>query len=92
MRGLAPDAAAETYPIPLGRYAWAGATAIIYIEPQKPGGRTGWLALYDLATKQKSRPLGDDLVQDFWLTRDGRQVAVLTTGLSPQIKIYRLQE
>ncbi|HSC77945.1 MAG TPA: hypothetical protein VLB32_05220 [Candidatus Acidoferrales bacterium] len=92
VRGLAPDAAVETYAIPLGRYAWAGTSAVVYIEPQKPGGRTGWLALYDLATKQKSRPLGDELVQDFWVTSDGRQVAVLTTGLSPQIKVYRLQE
>ncbi|HXE74660.1 MAG TPA: hypothetical protein VNN18_03345 [Candidatus Xenobia bacterium] len=92
VRGLAPIAAVETYPIPLGRYAWAGAGAVLYIEPQKPGGRVGWLTLFDLATKQKSRLLGDDLVQDFWVTTDGRQVAVLTTGLSPQIKVYRLQE
>ena len=92
VRGLAPDAAIETYPIPLGRYAWAGASAVIYIEPQKPGGRVGWLTLFDLTTKQKSRPLGEELVQDFWLTPDGRQVAVLGTGLSPQIKIYRTQE
>ncbi len=91
VRGLASDAAVETYPIPLGRYAWAGTSAVVFIEPQKPGGRAGWLALYDLATKQKSRPLGDELVQDFWVTPDGRQVAVLTTGLSPQIRIYKLE-
>ncbi len=91
VRGLSCDAAVEILPIPLGRYAWAGTGAVVYIEPAAAGGRTGWLALYDLAQKQKVRPLGDELVQDFWVTRDSRQVAVLTTGLSPQIKIYKLE-
>jgi hypothetical protein len=90
--GLAAGAQVEVLPIPLGRYEWAGANTIVFLEPRAPGDRAGRLILFDRASGQKRELLGDEenLVQDFWLSHDGRQLAVLTAGDSPLLKIYRL--
>ena len=91
VRGLGPDATIEYWPIPVGRYEWAGSRrALLFLEPETPGRRTGWLTLYDSARKTRERVLRDELIQDFWVSPDGQRVAVLTVGLKPVLKVYRL--
>lgn len=90
VRELKPGASAESWPIPLGRYAWAGAAALFYLEPQERGRRTGWLTLYDRGSDTRVRVLPEVLIQDFWLAPDGRRLAVLTAGLDPKLQVYEL--
>jgi hypothetical protein len=107
VRALTPDAQVEVLPVPLGRYEWtrlptarlpdgpgqAGPNALVFLQPRNPGERTGRLVLYDTSTGEKHELLKDeeDLVQDFWLSPDGAQVAILTSGDSPLLKIYWLR-
>lgn len=91
VRGLSAEAEVEHWPVPFGRYGWAGPRrAVLYIEPEGPGRRTGWLTLYDAEQKRKQRVLPEEPIQDFWVSPDGQQVAVLTVGLKPLLKVYRL--
>ncbi|MGH9778684.1 MAG: hypothetical protein ACRD5I_09770 [Candidatus Acidiferrales bacterium] len=91
VRALAADAEADVLPIPLGRYEWAGPNAVVFLEPAATGERSGRLVLYDRTAAQKKELLEDELVQDFWVSPDGRQVAVLTAGQTPLLKIFRLE-
>lgn len=91
VRELKADAPIEYWPIPVGRYEWLGSRrAVLFLEPEAPGRHTGWLALYDSARKTKERVLPNELIQDFWVSPDGQRVAVLTAGLKPVLKVYRL--
>ena len=91
VRSLTPDAPVEYWPIPFGRYAWAGTRgAVLFIEPKELGRRTGWLTLYDPGQDRKQRVLAEELIQDFWVAADGERVAVLTSGLKPALKVYEL--
>lgn len=91
VRRPAPGAEVEYWPVPFGRYAWAGPRrGVLFIEAKEPGQRTGWLTLYDHGRQRMLRVLPDELIQDFWVSPDGQQVAVLTVGLNPQLRIYRL--
>lgn len=91
VRGLARDAPLEYWPIPVGRYEWLGSRkAVLFLEPEAPGQHTGRLTLYDGARKTKERVLLEELIQDFWVSPDGQRVAVLTAGLKPVLKVYRL--
>ncbi|MBI4467063.1 MAG: hypothetical protein HY656_06525 [Acidobacteria bacterium] len=91
VRGLAPEAPVEYWPIPFSRYAWAGTSgALLYIEPEALGQRTGWLARYEPATGNKQRVVTEEKIQDFWVAPDGERVAVLTVGLKPILGVYRL--
>jgi hypothetical protein len=90
VKSLVADEPAEVWPVSFGRYAWAGARRGVYfLEPKEAGGRTGWLTLYDPAQGGRRRVL-DELIQDFWLAPTGDRVAVLTMGLKPQLKVYRI--
>lgn len=89
VRSLAPDAPVEYWPIPFGRYEWAR-EALFFIEPKELGARTGWLTRYDPATQTRQRVLSEVLIQDFWVAPDGERVAVLSAGLKPTLKVYRL--
>ncbi|MFQ5662227.1 MAG: hypothetical protein ACE5HL_00140 [Terriglobia bacterium] len=92
VRGLAPDAPADYWPIPFGRYEWVGATGtLLFLEPKALGARTGWLTRYDPGQKTTERVLPDELIQDFWVAPTGDRVAVLTAGLKPTLKIYPLE-
>ena len=91
VKSLAAEEPAEVWPVPFGRYAWAGLRrAVFYLEPKEPGGRTGWLTLYDPAQGGRRRVLPEELIQDFWVAPEGDRVAVLTMGLKPQLKVYRV--
>ena len=91
VKSLTAEEPAEVWPVPFGRYAWAGARRGVYfLEPKEPGGRTGWLTFYDPAEGAKRRALADELIQDFWVAPEGDRVAVLTAGLNPQLKVYRI--
>lgn len=90
VRALAAGSQPDVLPIPLGRYEWAGPNAVLFIESAAAGERAGRLVLYDRSTGQKRELLEDELVQDFWVSPDGRQLAVLTAGDSPLLKVYRL--
>jgi len=77
--------------IPLGRYEWLGKSgAIAFLEPQEPGGASGWLAVWDPTTQVCTRLIADERIRDFWLAPDGSLVAVLTADEVPELKIYRL--
>ncbi|MBI2957069.1 MAG: hypothetical protein HYY26_07150 [Acidobacteria bacterium] len=90
VRGLEAGAAIEYWPVPFGRYEWVGPRlAVAYIEPEELGRRRGWLTLYDHAQQKRERML-EELIQDFWVSPDGAQVAVLTSGLHPTLKVYPL--
>jgi hypothetical protein len=54
------------------------------------GGRTGRLLRLHLGDPEPRKVL-DDTLHNFWLAPDGRHVAVLTVGLEPKLKIYRLR-
>lgn len=90
VRELKPAANIESWPIPLGRYEWASSAALVYLEPQEKGRRTGWLTLYDRRRDIKLRVLPEVLIQNFWLAPEGRRVAVLTAGLDPKLQVYEL--
>jgi len=90
VRSLAAEAQVEVLPIPLGRYEWAGPNAVVFIEQRSGDNRSGRLALYDRTSGQKRELLEDELVQDFWLSPDGTQVAILTSGGNPLLKVFRL--
>ncbi|MGH9780043.1 MAG: hypothetical protein ACRD5I_16705, partial [Candidatus Acidiferrales bacterium] len=90
VRSLSSGAEVEVLPIPLGRYEWAGPNAVVFIEQRSGDNRAGRLVLYDRAAAQKKELLEDELVQDFWVSPDGRQVAVLTAGDYPLLKVFRL--
>ena len=95
VRALTSEAQVEVLPIPLGRYEWAGPNAVVFIERRTgtasaPPDASGRLVLFDRTTAQKRELLEDELVQDFWLSPDGTQVAILTAGDSPLLKVFRL--
>lgn len=87
---LEPEAPVEHWPIPFGRYAWAGSQAVLFIEAEKLGRPTGWLTFYDPAQGSKHRLLPEEVIYDFWVTPDGQRLAVLTAGSNPAMKIYHL--
>jgi len=89
VRGLGPEAEPEYWAVPFGRYAWAG-EKVFFLEAKEVGGRTGWLTLYDPTDNSRRRVLAEELLLDFWPSPDGRRVAVLTAGLKPQLKVYRV--
>ena len=95
VRSLSADAQADVLPIPLGRYEWAGPNAVVFIEPRPgtasaPPDASGRLVLYDRTAGKKTELLEDELVQDFWVSPDGHQVAILTAGNNPLLKVFRL--
>ncbi len=91
VRELTPDAEVATFPVPLGRYQWAPTSdAIFFLQPEKLGGRTGRLLRLHLGDPEPRKVL-DDVLHNFWLAPDGRHLAVLTAGLEPKLKIYRLK-
>lgn len=91
VRALTPGSTAELWPIPFGRYEWAGsASAVLFLEPQEKGRRLGWLTLYDRAQDKNFRLLPEVLLYDFWVSPDGQRLAVLTAGENPELRIYQL--
>lgn len=90
VRGLGPDAKAEHWPVPLGPYQWLDSGAVLYLEPEERGRRTGWLTLYDRSSDTRSRLLPETLLYDFWVSPDGSRVAVLTAGPTPHLRVYKL--
>lgn len=90
VRGLNPEAEVEYWPIPFGRYEWTPSGGVLFVEPRELGRRMGWLTYYDPAQEKKVRLLPEELIHDFWPSPDGQQVAVLTAGLKPELRIYRL--
>ncbi|MEE9234203.1 MAG: hypothetical protein V3U28_02030 [Candidatus Acidoferrales bacterium] len=91
VRVLAADSPVEHWPVPFGRYQWwPRRGAVLFIEPEAPGERSGWLTAYDPARDRKQRVLPQEKIQDFWVSPHGQHVAVLTVGLRPRMKIYRL--
>lgn len=91
VRELKADAPIEYWPIPVGRYEWLGSRrAVLFLEPEASGRHASWLALYDPARKTRERVLPNELILDFWVSPDGQRVAVLTAGLKPVLKVYRL--
>ena len=92
VRAAEPESSVEHWPIPLGRYAWAGrSNTLLFVEPEDIGSRRGWLTLYNPADSSKVRVLSEQKVENFWLTPDGRQLAVLTADDWPELRIYRLR-
>lgn len=90
IRALEPDAPFTTVPVPMGPYKWSPAgDAIFYLQPDEIGVPTGRLLKLDLATRETSRVLVETLY-DFWLSPDGKRVAVLTAGKNPVLKLYQL--
>jgi len=78
--------------IPLGRYEWLGRSgAIAFLEPQEPGGASGWLAVWDPVTQARTRLIADARIQDFWVSPEGNLVAILTADENPELKVYRLR-
>lgn len=90
VRRVSGEAKADYWPIPLGRYQWLSSSALLFMEPEDGGQSTGWLTLYDRATDSKTRLLPDTTLYDFWASTDGTQVAVLTAGPTPHLRIYKL--
>jgi hypothetical protein len=90
VRSLAAEGKVEHWPIPLGRYRWLTSGALLYLEPEERGQRTGWLTLYDRASDTKTRLLPEVTLYDFWVSPDGTRVAVLTAGPAPELRIYKL--
>ena len=89
VRGLTAEAEVERWPIPFGRYAWAGDT-VLFLEKENPASRAGWLVRYDAGSGEKQRVLPQETIFDFWPTHDGKQVAVLTASEKPTLKVYQL--
>ena len=90
VRGLGVDDKAEGWPVPLGRYQWLNSGAVLYLELEDKGQRTGWLTLYEGASNTKTRLLPETVLYDFWVSPDGTRVAVLTAGPTPHLRIYKL--
>lgn len=92
VRSLAAEAAVEYLPIPLGRYQWVGRSAtLLFLEPEEPGRRKGWLTLYNPVQESKLRLLPEVQAYDFWVGPEGGRVAVLIAGDSPELRVYRLE-
>lgn len=90
VRQLSGELAGEAA-IPLGRYEWLGTSgAIAFIEPEEPGGASGWLAIWNPVTQERTRLIADERIQDFWVAPEGSLVAVLTAEEVPELKVYRL--
>jgi len=82
---------AATMAIPFSHYEWLGTSgALAYLEPEKPGMQTGWLALWDPQRTEGTRLLPDERIKNFWVAPDGKHVAVLTAEEIPVLKVYRL--
>lgn len=90
VRSLAPTAEVDDYPIPFGTYRWLDNNRLLFLEPEEIGSRKGWLTFYDRRTGEQARVLPETLLHNFWLSPDGRRLAVLTADSFPQLKIYRL--
>ncbi len=80
-----------TIAIPFSHYEWLGTSgALAYLEPEKPGMQTGWLALWNPEQAERARLLPDERIKNFWVAPDGKHVAVLTAEEIPVLKVYRL--
>lgn len=91
VRDLTEETPVEHWPIPLGRYEWLGTSgALLYIEPEEIGRRTGWLSLYEPAQQRKLRLLAEVPVFEFAVAPSGQQLVVLTAGEKPELRVYRL--
>ena len=90
VRPLGGAGKSQSLPIPFGRTVWMGTTgAVLFLEPEAPGERRGWLTRYDPAAKTKTRLL-EEPIQNFWVAPDARHVAVLTAEVEAKLKIFRL--
>ncbi|MFQ5777164.1 MAG: hypothetical protein ACE5IP_04070 [Terriglobia bacterium] len=89
VRGLTAEAKVERWPIPFGRYEWADDT-VLFLEKESPTSRAGWLVRYDPTRGEKQRVLPEETIYDFWPSRDGNRVAVLTASEKPTLKVYQL--
>ena len=82
----------RTISIPFTRYEWLPTGgALAYLEPQGPGLRAGWLAVWNPQTQTSERLVPEERISDFWLAPDGSHVAILTAEEVPALKVYRLQ-
>ncbi len=91
VRSLTAEALVDHWPISFGRYEWVGTNGIlVYIEPEEIGRRTGWLSLYEPALQRKVRLLAEVPVFEFAVAPGGQQLAVLTAGEEPELRVYRL--
>ncbi|MFQ5817143.1 MAG: hypothetical protein ACE5H2_04190, partial [Terriglobia bacterium] len=62
--------------IPFARYEWLAGGGLVFLEPEKPGLPTGWLAAWDPETQASERLLPEELIQAFWVAPDGSYLAV----------------
>lgn len=82
---------AGTYALPFSAYEWLPGGSLLFLEPEKPGYETGWLATWNLQTNVSERLLPDERIRRFWVSPEGSQVAVLTAEDIPALKVYRLK-
>lgn len=91
LRKLAGDVVGSIA-LPFARYEWLGTGgAVVFLEPEKLGLPTGWLAVWNPETKAHERLLPEERIADFWVAPDGFHVAVLTAEEVPTLKVYRVQ-
>lgn len=91
VRSLAAMERSEHYRMPLSRYEFAPeATTLYYLEPERPPTTRGRLVRLNLRTNAIEKIFGERLLDDFWLSADGKYLATLEGELRPGLKVYRL--
>lgn len=91
VRRLSALEQAERYRLPLSRFEFSpDAATLFYLEPERPATTRGPLTRLILGSRATEKIFGERLVDDFWISPDGKLLATLEGELRPALKVYRL--
>lgn len=91
VRNVADPSQSQRVRLPLSPYEFTpDGSAIFYLEPERAAARRGRLTRLEVSSAKSERVLGERMLDNFWISADGKLLATIEGELRPVLKVYRL--